>query len=512
MLELLGVLGLVGCSTDVGTDDAAQEAGSSSTSGPPGSGSTETSGATSSTTAPEAATSEPLATVEPIEAPEVTVAENAFAHGVASGEPTHDAVILWTRLDGISDATPFVWEMTLDDRFDELIATELVTTDLDRDGTIHIDVGDLPAATTLWYRFRAGPQISPTGRTRTLPAPGTTPDRFRIAISSCQLMETGRWAAHRDIAEADVDLVLWLGDYIYEGGGSSDLDGRAHRNGTATTVDGYRDRYRQYREDPALQAAHAAHPWVVLWDDHEVRNDYDASVDPTRRTAGYRAWWEYQPVRLPPPDDQGLRIHRSVLIGDLADLLLVDVRQYADGTTLLGSDQWTWLRAEFDRNAPRWTVLGSPVIVSGLSGPTSGDDPPLPYSWDGYPEERAELAVRLAQRDSVVVSGDLHTGMALDVKAQPLNADSPVTAPEFMAPAISSAFPADLAPLAPLLPLVNPQLRHVDTRNGWLLLEITPDLVTAEYRTVDDVSDPDSVVAPTTTFDVALGDPVARER
>lgn len=425
-------------------------------------------------------------------------------------------MVLWTRLtqpDAAADI-PLLWEVASDDQFASLIATGITSAPASSANAATVLAENLPSGSHLWYRFKVDDFVSSIGRTKTLPTEGATVDRFRFAVSSCQLMETGHYAAHRDLAAAEVDLVIWLGDYIYEGGGSSDLAGRAHRSATADSLEGYRDRYSQYRLDPDLQAAHAAHPWIMIWDDHEVLNDYDSSVDPQRRAEAYRAWVENQPVSFglhnaaglaPEAGDfkEGLTVYRSVDVGNLVRLCLIDVRQYANESSLLGEAQTDWLKGELEHDLA-WTLLGSPVLVSGLLAPTDG--PLLGYTWDGYPQERAELATILRGQDAVVVSGDLHTSLVLDMKADPLDEPETTAAPEFMAPAISSAFPADYAALAPLLSLFNPQMKHLDLSNGWLMIEVSEASVIAEFHLVADVSSPDSAVSIGPRFIVSRGD------
>jgi alkaline phosphatase D len=300
-----------------------------------------------------------------------------------------------------------------------------------------------------------------------------------LGVSSCQAREGGAWAAHRDLASADVDVVVWLGDYIY---------------GEHRTLDEYRSSYAAYRGDPLLQACHAAHPWIVFTDDHEVTNDYDASVDPSRRAAAYRAWWENQPTRLPPPDDDGrLQLHRSFDLGGSVHLVGLDVRQHASDSGLLGEDQWQDLESESAAPA-RNTVVASPVLMSGIRDLEG--EPLLPYTIDSRPSERERFARLLSTMPSpVIVSGDLHTSLVADFSADPLDRTAPVVAPEIMAPAISSAFPARFAPLAPFLPLVNPQLRQVEVANGWLELTLSSDQApSATFHFVDDINDPESPI------------------
>ena len=426
-----------------------------------------------------AATTATPTPAEPLPTPAVDLPPEAFALGIASGEPDHESVVLWTRLVGaLPDSFDMVWEIAEDPDLTSLVATGIVVVASEVGHSVRVVAAGLASDRRYWFRFRAGDQSSPVGRTRTLP---TVADArpITLGISSCQAREDGAWAAHGDLAAADVDLVLWLGDYIY---------------GEHRTLDDYRAAYAAYRSDPLLQACHAAHPWIIFADDHEVANDYDASVDPSRRAAAYQAWWENQPTRLTPLDSGGsLRLHRSFDLGGSARLIGLDVRQYADGSELLGEAQWQWLEKLPVTGAPN-TVLASPVLMSGIRDLEG--EPLLSYTIDSRPYERTRMAALLSAMPApVIVSGDLHTSLVADFSADPLDRTAPVVATEIMAPAISSAFPERFAPLAPFLPLINPQLRQVEVTNGWLELTLSVDEGPgAAFHFVNDVADPNSAV------------------
>ncbi len=483
-LASLGALGLAAC-----TGGATPESAPSST------GTTPTSSGAPSTAAP--ATTQPP-DLGPLTPAPSELTDASFDLGVASGDPTESSVVLWTHARTDEDAE-LVWEVATDDTFATLVATgRVMATPLVGDAAPTKAVAEgLSSEATLWYRFRASDGTSPVGRTRTLPATQAAAERVRLAVSSCQSRATGAYAAHRDLAAAEVDLVVWIGDYIYENDTSDGL-------GVASDLAGYVAHYQAVKADPALQAAHAAHPWFIGTDDHEVVNDYDASVDPARRDAALRAWAAYQPVAEAP------RRWRSLRIGDLVDLALLDTRSDATAATVLGDDQWAWLEEHLTTSSARWQAIASPTIVAGLFDHRG--DPLLGYGWDRTPTDRARLAGLLERRDAFVVSGDLHTSMVLDVRADPLDPSAATVAPEFMAPAISSAFPADYAPLAPLLAIVNPQLRQIDPTNGWMLVDVSRDEVVATHRFVTDVTDPASAVVAGPTFAVTAGDTVPVER
>ncbi len=463
---------------------------------------TKSTAGTSSTSTTSSSTSAepPSPVVAALQTEPVELSASPFEQGIASGDPSSGAVMLWTTLTGVlPDQVPLVWEVADDADFQLLLATGRAVATVEENHSVRVDAAGLPSASSLYYRFRVGDEVSEVGGTRTFTPAGEAAPVLRLAVSSCQARTDGAYAAHRSIAEADIDAVVWLGDYIY---------------GESSTLEEYRATYAEYRSNPALRAAHAAHPWIMIWDDHEVANDFDSHVDPTRLQAGLQAWRENQPVRLPAPDDSGLVGYRSFEVGDLCRILMLDARQYSDvgqggSGSILGSAQQKWLLDSLNHESA-WSLIGSPVLASGLSAPTNQEGPLLPYTWDGAPDDRKDLAEALADTDAVIVSGDLHTAMVLDFTADPTVSGSPATAPEFMAPSISSQFPARFESAAPLLPLFNGQLRHINTSNGWLLLEITTRTITATFHFVSDVQDPDSAVLAGPVYEVIRGESRAR--
>ena len=288
-----------------------------------------------------------------------------------------------------------------------------------------------------WYRFRAGGFTSPIGRLA--PVTGDAAS-LRLASASCQHFETGFYAAHRDIAEWAPDAVVFLGDFIYEGASNPVGDGRVRSHDGPEPVDlaGYRARYAQYLSDPDLQASRACAPWLVIWDDHEVENNYaglepqdpaERDAFPTRRAAAYRAWWEHMPVRLPPPvDGADDPIYRTVSLGGLADVIMLDGRQYRSdqacgdvtlsvdppcpesldpARTMLGATQEAWVGGELAAGRSTWTVLAQQTVLTDLrlpNGAVVNFD-----QWDGYGPARERLLAQAAVADRVVVlTGDIH--------------------------------------------------------------------------------------------------------
>jgi alkaline phosphatase D len=263
--------------------------------------------------------------------------EQLFTLGVASGDPLPDSVILWTRLvpdplalGGMPDApVPVEWEVAADEAFGDIVAKGTASAEPAFAHSVHIDAVGLAPDSWYWYRFTVGDRVSPTGRTRTAPADGAAVERLRFAFATCQEWESGYYAAHRHMADDDIDLVVFLGDYIYEGDpGNGPLRSNAHA--APVDLDGYRLRFGQYKSDPDLQAVHARFPWVLTWDDHEVDNDYagdseeasnpqpDAVAFRARRAAAYQAYYEHQPIRIDPPSGPDVTIYRDLAWGSPA--------------------------------------------------------------------------------------------------------------------------------------------------------------------------------------------------
>lgn len=461
--------------------------------------------------------------------PSTTVRPNPFSLGVASGDPQPDSVVLWTRV--MDDAAPrrgdvpVSWEVR--DLTGEVVAGGDTVAEERWAHSVHVVADGLAPATPYWYRFRVGDATSVEGRTRTAPAPDEA-HRVSMAVASCQRYDEGYYRAHASIAEADIDLVVFLGDYIYEAAQRPEAvrplpDGPAE----ATDLAGYRGRYAGARLDEHLAAAHAAHPWVVIWDDHEVYDDVTADVDPQRRAAAYQAWWEHQPVRLPPPDGPSLEMHRRLRWGSLLDLLLLDTRQFRSAgacasdllpptceelddpsRTMLGREQEAWLEEQVaaGRSDPAaWTGVVQGVAVGNLEvrGLASRD------GWDGYPiaqERMLDVLRRLP--DPVVLSGDLHIELVADVVD---DAGAPV-ATEFFTPSVTSWPGNKLADGEPAsrLPRLDDRIRFASgDRRGWMRCDLDDDSWRTTYVEVTDARDPASQSAEGARFRVDRGTPGA---
>jgi alkaline phosphatase D len=486
----------------------------------------------SGTDAPQASSevTNPTSTA-PTTAPGVTLDRDPFTSGVASGDPDESSVVLWTQLTGELPAggIDVEWEATAADG--TTIDNGSVRAEAANGGAVHV-VASLTEPAD--FRFRAGGFESPSGRT----APLTAGETLRIATASCQHYETGFYAAHRDIAEWSPDLVLFLGDFIYEGEAVPVGPGRVrtHEGPEPTDLAGYRNRYATYLADEQLQASRAACPWLVIWDDHEVENNYanlvpqdpaDGAAFEARRRAAYRAWWEHMPTRLAPPDPEtgDLPIHRSLDVGDLIAISALDGRQYRsdqvcdstldtgppcpgwddDSRTMLGAEQEAWLAERLASSTARWNCIAQQTVMTDLRLGENGAI--LNYDqWDGYHPARGRLLAG-APSDLVVLTGDIHLagiGYLGDPAAPPVGV-------EFVTSSISSSanVPPDLAPLlVSYSNVVDAELVH----RGYTRHTVTAEQWTAEYRIVDDETSPDSAVSTWKTFVVEHGSMVVAEQ
>ncbi len=447
---------------------------------------------TGSPTSPTSTTtSTTTTTTEPVP-PTTALTADPFAFGVTSGDPDATSVVLWTRLagDDLPDAVDVVWETSTDDFATLASAGPSTATAIDGH-SVHVVV-DVAGPVT--YRFRAGGFTSPVGRTAPAAADTT---QLKLAATTCQHFETGFYAAHRDLAAWGPDVVVFLGDFIYEGA-SRPVGGdvvRSHDGPEPTDLVGYRQRYAQYLSDTDLQASRAVCPWFVIWDDHEVENNYAGLVpqDPAdqdgfaaRRLAAYQAFWEHMPLRIPKPQpDVDTIIYRTAGYGDLVDLVLLDGRQFrsdqacGDATlsvdppcpesadpsrTMLGATQEAWTAEVFAASTATWTVLGQQTVLTDLrlpNGAILNED-----QWDGYAPARDRLlaaAAPVAGR-MVVLTGDIHlagVGRLGDVGT------------EFITTAITSVglVPAALEPIiAGFRTVVDAELVH----RGYTRHTITP--------------------------------------
>ena len=463
------------------------------------------------------------------------LADDPFQLGVASGDPTADGGTLWTRLaprplepEGGMDGqrTVVTWQVAEDEGFLHVARTGRVTAAPELSYSVHIDVDGLQPDRWYHYRFTVGDAVSPVGRLRTAPAAGAG-STLRLGVVSCQHYEQGLFTAYDHLSREELDLVAHLGDYIYEYGPIAGRV-RAHAGLEVRTVDDYRRRYAQYKSDPMLRAAHQRCPFITVWDDHEVDNNYAGTVGENvmesdeqvraRRAAGYQAWWEHQPVRVPRARSWAdLNITRTVPWGGLARISMLDTRQYrsdqacGDGhqrvpcgewatpsRTLLGAEQERWLFDSIGRAGARWEVLANQVMVAPLDEAAGPDRQFSMDQWSGYPAARGRLLRTIAQRApnrTVVLTGDIHTAWANELRTDFARPEQPPVAAEFVATSISSGGDGNDRGAANEATLAeNPHIKWHNARRGYLSCTVTPATWQTEYRVVPFVSRPGAPV------------------
>lgn len=461
----------------------------------------------------------------------------SFHHGVASGDPTGDGMVLWTRVTGGgAETVPVAWRVAADAGMEEVVAEGMAAAAPEDDHTVHVDVAGLRPATGYWYDFTAGGVTSPVGRSRTMPVGPV--EHLAVGVVCCSHYETGFFNAYGALARRDVDVVLHLGDLIYEDRARRSRGVRMHTAPErAVSLDDYRRRHAQYRADPDLRALLARHPLVAVWDDHELagnawRHGAARHVPETdgpwgpRLAAATRAYREWMPLRLPDPADP-LRLWRRVGLGNLGEILVLDtrlagrsrpaagkrpvVRVWNRRRALLGPAQWRWLEDTFSRSSAGWRLVASQVMAAPVGlGP--GGIGLNPGQWDGYPAERKRL-LRLLERfpgDAVVVSGDLHSSWASELgPAVEVNVPA-VSAPTF-ARALAPSLPGARTLLEWMLRRANSHVRYLDTtRHGYVVLELSPEAMEAQWWYVAAVRRRDGEESCGARFVVRRGDPRLR--
>jgi alkaline phosphatase D len=461
-----------------------------------------------------------------------------FPHSVASGDPLADRVILWTRVAATGDTADVRWVVATDSAFARIVSSGTVRTTRARDFTVKVDAGGLDPATTYYYRFEHGAERSPIGRTRTLPVAAA--ERLRLAVVSCANYPYGFFNVYgRVAARPDLDAVLHLGDYIYEFENGRYGDGAAIGRvpqpvGETITLDDYRARYATYRSDPDLQEAHRQHPFITVWDDHELANnawrDGAANHQPdegewqTRRAAAWRAYLEWLPVRE--HADFTPRLYRTFRFGGLADLVMLDARSLRDQQvavddlpglsdgrrTMLGAAQEAWLAdqlRESQRAAIPWRLLGQQVMFARMT--PSGQKVRNADAWDGYQGARERVLDLLHEqriKDLVVLTGDVHSSWAMDVPRSAWDgydarSGEGSLAVEVTTPAISSppifAGDGQGRERAAALRVLLPHLKFMDGENrGYVVLDVTAARAQVDYffvATVQERSDAETHVA-----------------
>jgi alkaline phosphatase D len=487
---------------------------------------------------------------------QATFAENPFTLGIASGDPSPTGVVLWTRLapdplvpgGGMPDE-PFEvrYELSRDEDFHAIVRKGSTVALPDEAHSAREEIQGLSPEQEYFYRFKVGDWVSPVGRTRTRPPGNAMVRSTTFAFVSCQSFADGYFTPYHDVADGeDIEAVIFLGDYIYEG---QNTGARTHLPfKEAKTLDDYRVRHGQYKTDAGLQRAHAAHPWLITWDDHEFKNNYaDLDIDPdppggveevrARRAAAYRAYWEHMPLaRERKPDGPDLQLYRRFTWGQMATFNVLDGRQYrsdqpqtclkrdASGycvenlepsRTMLGAEQHRWLLDDLATTTARWNILAQQTAFAPLNQAAAGAPPrfvALADNWEGYVAERQAIIDWVVEQQTpnfVVLTGDSHRNWVRDIPRDYTSLEHPIGT-EFLGTSITSggdpAPPVELQFSDPR----NPHLRFRNNNRGYVKCTLTPDTWTSEYRVVDTVLQPTSPTRTLATFVVENGRPGAQ--
>jgi alkaline phosphatase D len=479
-----------------------------------------------------------------------------FQHGVASGDPTSDSFLIWTRVtpdadaiagSGIGRPAEVRWQVATDPGFKRVVRDGIARATTVRDHTIKVDVRGLDPDRQYHYRFKALGELSETGHARTFPESKAEVQSLRFGLASCANYEGGHFAAYGYLAErTDLDFVLHMGDYIYEYGpgayGPGESIGRVHEpDHEIVSLADYRIRHAQYKTDPHLQACHAAHPFITAWDDHEVTNDTwregaenhqeEEGNFLTRRDRAYRAYFEWMPIRPPAPRKDPTRIYRELSFGPLADLHMLDTRQYRDlqapnqadaskddpSRTITGDAQMEWLKSGLAKKDAQWRLVGNQLMITPWEA--SEGTPVNVDSWDGYRADREELLTHISDGDIdnvVFLTGDIHTSWANDI---PLDSTTyPVTpsvAVEMVGPSVTSDNLDEITgspPRTSSIPLEegtkgdNPYVKYVELdSHGYCVVDADGDRLHVDWFYLDDKNDPKSGQAFATAYQSVAG-------
>jgi alkaline phosphatase D len=471
-----------------------------------------------------------------------------FTLGVASGDPLPESVVLWTRLapdplaaDGLGGmpdrAVNVRFEVAEDERFRKVVARGNAAADPELAHSVHVDAKGLAPGREYFYRFRAGNDVSPVGRTKTAPAREARVSQLSLVVVSCQHFEQGYFTAYRHILNDAPDLVAHCGDYIYESPSSLAYNPRRHVTGEPFDLRGYRLRYAQYRTDADLQRAHVELPWIFTFDDHEVDNNWARDVsypssDPEdwllRRAAAFQAYYEHLPLRPErAPSGPDIPIHRRLQYGDLATLHVLDGRQFRDpqipgsnpvnhpartdpARTMLGTEQEAWLLDGLRRSRARWDVLVQQVPFTQLdeqagAGHLFGKD-----NWNYFPAQRQRITDELARpgRNPIVLTGEIHRHLAAEVKADWEDPSAPVVASEFVATSVTTD--GDGEPDSPWVATVlaeNPHIPYARRMRGYARCRLDDGQWQTDFQVVPFISRPDAGVFTDASFVVEAGRP-----
>lgn len=493
----------------------------------------------------------PRSTADPLRIPRYP-----FSLGVASGDPEPGGVVLWTRLapeplapdgrGGMPGVDAVVeWQVAEDERFRRVVRRGRAPAWARDAHSVHVEVDGLRPGREYWYRFRTGRHVSRTGATRTAPAYGARVGSLHAGVVSCAHLEHGWFTAYRRLAEERPELVVHLGDYLYEyrPGFETSPDGnvREHRGQETVELAGYRVRHAQYKSDADLQDLHAAAPWAVVFDDHEVADNWAGDVPRLaeaaflrRRAAAFRAYYEHLPLRRTSlPRGPGLQLYRRLAWGDLLTLHLLDTRQYRDDQacgdegrvgcadrldpdrTILGARQERWLLDGLAASTSTWDVLGQQVLLTRKDNLAGPGERLVMDAWDGYDAARRRLSGGILDRqvrNPVVLTGDVHRHYASDLLSDLAGErPDPGSAPfgvELTCTSVSSGGDgADLPGSAATELAENPHIRFASGRRGYLSTTFTQESLRADFRVLPAVSRRGAEAATAASYVVEAGRP-----
>ena len=474
-----------------------------------------------------------------------------FTLGVASGDPLPDGMVLWTRLapnptaaDGLGGmpARPVQveWELAADERFSRIERRGVVTAVPEAAHSVHVELAGLRPGAEFFYRFRAEGAISPVGRTRTTPNPNAMGPPLTMCFASCSNYAAGFFTAYSALAADEPDLILHLGDYQYEGTSGANAV-RQVAGPETTTLAGYRQRHAQYKTDADLQAAHAVAPWLVVWDDHELDNNWADEIpqDPqrqpreaflARRAAAFQAYYENMPLRTASvPRGIDMQLYRRFSWGQLATFHMLDTRQYradqacGDGSridcaerldparSITGAEQEAWLLDGFRRSTARWDVLGQQVYFAERDFETGPQQRLSMDGWDGYAASRDRITrgwVDAGVRNSVVLTGDVHRHYASELKLDYADPTGPSVGTELVCTSITSGGDgSDRTAFTDTVEAENPHTVFTNSRRGYVRTRFTGESVVADFRVVQAVTTPGSPVSTRASFVIPDRDP-----
>ncbi|WP_227380039.1 alkaline phosphatase D family protein [Haladaptatus halobius] len=473
-----------------------------------------------------------------------SVNDNPFTLGVASGDPLPDSVVLWTRLarkplqadGGMPDKkTPVNWKVATRENMQQVVKDGTAYARPEHAHSVHVEPEGLKPNTEYYYQFQVGAAKSPVGRTKTAPTADMNVNEFDFAFASCQNYPSGYYTSHKHLAEEDLDVAFHLGDYIYEGDAQGSLGRGYEPQHECKSLADYRIRHAQHKTDPNLQDAHAAFPWILTWDDHEVENNYADEIDGAppeeflkRRAAAYQAYWEHQPIRRSRmPDGPDMPLYRRFTFGDIAEFNVLDTRQYRDDQTssseeakdpkrtILGDKQEQWLLNGFDSSSSRWNVLANQVPFAATDNNSDSDEVDFGGGdkWDGYRADRQTILDSMTKHSDlnpVVITGDVHRSFVYNLKSDFSDPDSKTVGTEYVGTSISSG--GDSSGTTTYGDRENtPWRKFYNNNRGYVRCTLTPEEWRTDYRVVSTVTEPNASVSTIASFVTEDGNPGAKQ-